>query len=55
MEWSSVRVAIMEVIIKREEVHIMHHHVVTLVTTQEETNIQKRGTIKPVRVANGQH
>ncbi len=38
----------MEVIVEGEEVNVMHHHVVTLISTQEEANIQKGGTIKSV-------
>lgn len=41
------RVAILEVIVERQEVNVMHHHVVTLILTQHKTNVQERGTVKP--------
>lgn len=41
-------VLVLEVVIERKEVHIVHHHVVTALSAQEETHIQKTGSIKPV-------
>ena len=48
MERPFGRVAVQEIIIHRQQVNVMHYHVVTLITTEQKTDVQKRGTVEPV-------
>ena len=42
------RVAVLEVIVLWEEIDIMHHDVVTAISTQQEPSIEQTGSIEPV-------
>ena len=46
MEGPSGWVLVMQVIVEREKVNVMHDKVVTLVPTQQEANIEEGSTIK---------
>ena len=48
MQGASLRKTVLQLVVQREEVNVVHSNVVTLLTAQEKTNIQQRSTIKPI-------
>ena len=47
-------ILVLEVIVEGEKIDVMHGHVVTLVSAQQEADIEERGTIKPGWKLSGQ-
>ena len=43
------RVAVLEVLVHGEEVHVVHDDVVTVTAGHEEPSVEETGTVKPVR------
>ena len=49
MEGTRHRVVVAEIVVERQEIDVVHDHVVTLVAAQEKADVQERGTVEPTQ------
>ena len=47
MERTISRIGILEIIVKRQEIYVVHHHVVAIMSGQQESYVEQHCSIEP--------